>query len=98
MFYFIIAVAVLGYLIYQGLQRIERKSLTISCPCVLVLSIINFIFPISKRPYIYRSRSFNVWFLYFRAPSGSYPESIDQNTEYQYGVNQSAVVIPPVTS
>ena len=40
MFYFIIAVAILGYLIYQGLQRIERKSLTISCPCVLVLSII----------------------------------------------------------
>lgn len=53
MIYFIIAVVILGYLIYQGLQRIERRSLAISCPCVLVLStIISFIFYQSNHPYI----------------------------------------------
>jgi len=40
MFYFIVAAVILGYLIYKGLQRIERRSLAISCPCVLVLAII----------------------------------------------------------
>ncbi len=40
MFYFIVALAVVGYLIYRGLQKLQRKSLVASCPCVLALATI----------------------------------------------------------
>jgi hypothetical protein len=40
MFYFIVALAIAGYLIYRGLQKIQRKSLVAFCPCVLALSTI----------------------------------------------------------
>lgn len=53
MIYFIFAVVILGYLIYQGMQRIERRSLAISCPCVLVIStLISFLLYQNDHPFI----------------------------------------------
>ena len=44
MIYFIIALVIVGYLIYLGLQKLQRKSLVASCPCVLVLfTIVSFV-------------------------------------------------------